>query len=130
MRILVIFKTQRDKKLYIDFLIFNSHDLKNSYLNLELASYNSKNEIPKNSCRIVFISEEKQLEEYDLSDSLSKNVATAFEDKKDEVITLLEILKAFGLLPLLWILNKIGNWEFPSIKSWRRETAIFLIWKV
>ncbi|MGO3182454.1 MAG: leucyl aminopeptidase family protein [Aequorivita sp.] len=61
--------------------------MKNSYLNLELVSYNSKSESLENSCRIVFISEVKQLDKYDLSSSLSKKIASAFENEKDEVIT-------------------------------------------
>ena len=61
--------------------------MKNSYLNLELTSYNSKSEIPENSSRIVFISEEKQLKSQGLNASLLKKITTAFQNKKDEVIT-------------------------------------------
>ena len=61
--------------------------MKNSYLNLELASYNSKSEIPKNSCKITFISEEKHVGKHDLNASLSKKITAAFQNKEDEVIT-------------------------------------------
>lgn len=61
--------------------------MKNSYLSLELASYNSNSEIPENSGKIIFISDEKQLEKHDLNTSLSKKIKTAFKNKKDEVIT-------------------------------------------
>lgn len=61
--------------------------MKNSYLNLELSSYNSTGEIPENSCKIVLISEVKQLEKHDSNASISKKIATAFEAQKDTVIT-------------------------------------------
>ncbi len=61
--------------------------MKNSYLNLELTSYNSTNEIPENSSKIIFLSEENQLKKPQLNASLSKKISAAFENKKNEVIT-------------------------------------------
>ena len=61
--------------------------MKNPYLNLELVSYNSKSEILKNPNSIKLIFSEKQLENYSLNATLSKKASTAFNNKKDEVIT-------------------------------------------
>lgn len=71
--------------------------MKNSYLNLELVSYNFKSESLENACRIVFISKEKQLEKFDLNTSLSKKINAAFENEKDEVIT------SFGDSQSFWV---------------------------
>lgn len=60
--------------------------MKNTSLNLELNSYNSDNEIPKNSSKITIISDVKQIEKSNLPSSLSKKISCVFEDKKDEVI--------------------------------------------
>lgn len=79
--------------------------MKNSYLNLELVSYNSKSESLENSCRIVFISNIKQLDKYDLSSSLSKKIKTAFENKKDEVIT------SFGDSQSFWVVSTSNTSE-------------------
>ncbi|WP_026451224.1 leucyl aminopeptidase family protein [Aequorivita capsosiphonis] len=94
--------------------------MKNSYLNLELVSYNSKSESLENSCRIVFISEEKQLEKYDLNTSLSKKIAAAFEKDKDEVIT------SFGDSQSFWVVatsedseqnRKLGITLYKALKK-------------
>ena len=79
--------------------------MKNSYLNLELVSYNFKSESLENSCRIVFISDVKHLEKYELSSSLSKKIKTAFENDKDEVIT------SFGDLQSFWVVSTTKDSE-------------------
>ena len=79
--------------------------MKYPYLNLELAPYKSKGEIPKNSSRVVVISEEKQLEKHHLNASLSKKIATAFKDKKDEVIT------SFGETHNFWVIATSNDSE-------------------
>lgn len=72
--------------------------MKNSYLNLELISYNSNKSIPENSCKIVFISEGKQMEKHDLNTSLSKRITAAFENKKDEVIASFSESQSFWVI--------------------------------
>jgi leucyl aminopeptidase len=72
--------------------------LKNSYLHLELISYNSKTEIPQEHNKIIFLSEEKQLEKYNLSISLSKRIKAALEAKKDEVIAVFEDSQTFWVV--------------------------------
>lgn len=73
--------------------------MKNSYLNLELISYNSKSESLENSCRIVLIPEEVYMANYELNASLSKKIKTAFENEKNEVIT------SFGEVQSFWIVS-------------------------
>lgn len=72
--------------------------MKNSYLNLELASYNSKNDIIKNSSKIVFISEEKQLKKLDLKSTLSKKITSVFKNEKDEIITVFDESESFWVI--------------------------------
>lgn len=72
--------------------------MKNSYLNLELISYNSNKNIPENSCKIVFISEGKQMEKHDFNTTLSKRITAAFENKKDEVIASFSESQSFWVI--------------------------------
>ena len=60
--------------------------MKNSHLTLELQSYKSDKRIPKNTGKIVLISDENQLAKLNLNASLSKRINSAFGNKKDEVI--------------------------------------------
>ena len=72
--------------------------LKPNDLNLELISYNSNKNIPENSCKIVFISEGKQMEKHDFNTTLSKRITAAFENKKDEVIASFSESQSFWVI--------------------------------
>ncbi|NGX83194.1 leucyl aminopeptidase [Aequorivita sp. KMM 9714] len=72
--------------------------MKNSYLNLELISYNSTDNTPKDAAKVVFISEEKQLEKRNLNSSLSKKITSVFKNEKDEIITTFEDSQSFWVI--------------------------------
>ncbi|HLV93093.1 MAG TPA: leucyl aminopeptidase [Aequorivita sp.] len=79
--------------------------MENSYLNLELRSYNSSKDIPKDLNKIVFISKEKEVKKYDMSSSLSKKITAVFESKKDEMIT------SFGDSQSFWVISTSQDLE-------------------
>lgn len=101
--------------------------MKNSYLNLELISYNSTNNTPKDAAKVVFISEEKQLEKHNLNSSLSKKITSVFKNEKDEIITTFENSQGF------WVIattddaeknRKLGISLYKALAKENSETSI------
>ncbi|WP_310991647.1 leucyl aminopeptidase family protein [Aequorivita marina] len=97
--------------------------MKNSYLNLKLVSYNSQNGFPEAAAKIVFISEEKQLEQHNAQAALFKTITSSFQDKNDAVVP------AFGNGLTFWVVaaskdsEKIRNLGINLYKSLKKNNS-------